>query len=572
MNPCRRAIGFFLPARFDDSVPGAYRTELLVVTLLILAVSSLLNGAIPLAEGKPGALAGVSFTAAYAVVLVLVRFGISASAAGGIMAATAIASSVYSTFVDPIEIYPLLNVLAPTIVVFCAGRKPSRPWFLLSSAVVLGEYSMTLADPRLIPGLPGLLRGGYPVSFIHLFALLAFLYVGMYSLDALIERETGKRERVISNLRRTSSMIAEGLSFRQTLLDAIPMPVFHKSMDGIFTGCNQAYCDFFGREGRDIVGKRADELFGETAAIPIDASDSTLRNTPSDITGYRMGIADGRGETRTIHVVKAVYRDADGILAGIIGVLDDVTDREALLEENRASAAMRARLLAIIGHDLVAPIWGFRQLVKFRLEDGIPDEETRIIFTEAQKSLEAIYSTLDNLLGWVGPSVSDSPLSAGIVQVGPVVRECLDLVSMIASQKGISLGISGTETTVRADDRQFRILVRNLVQNAMKFTPRGGSVSIRAERLRDGLELAFADTGIGMDDATLATALGGDGVRSTFGTEGERGQGLGLPLCRSIMERHGGSLRGESEPGRGTTITCFFPDRSGGASQPFPDG
>jgi len=141
------------------------------------------------------------------------------------------------------------------------------------------------------------------------------------------------------------------------------------------------------------------------------------------------------------------------------------------------------------------------------------------------------------------------------------IDNALTLVRERATRHGITLSseIDPALGTVRADERKLKQILLNLLSNAVKFTPEGGKVRVIARRRGDGLEVAVADTGVGIA-ATDHEAVfqefrqvGNDYIRKAEGT------GLGLALVRKFAELHGGSAAVQSEPGKGSTFTVFLP-------------
>ncbi|SMP67478.1 Histidine kinase-, DNA gyrase B-, and HSP90-like ATPase [Desulfonatronum zhilinae] len=106
------------------------------------------------------------------------------------------------------------------------------------------------------------------------------------------------------------------------------------------------------------------------------------------------------------------------------------------------------------------------------------------------------------------------------------------------------------------DQPMIRTVIRNILLNALKFTPRGGEIVIRAQQTEQHVTMAIQDNGIGMDERVLSSVFALGEAKRRLGTEGESGTGLGLMLCKQFIERHGGLIWIESSLGQGTTV-CF---------------
>jgi len=133
-------------------------------------------------------------------------------------------------------------------------------------------------------------------------------------------------------------------------------------------------------------------------------------------------------------------------------------------------------------------------------------------------------------------------------------------VENIAVKKGIKIDIVQEEKiNMLADLNIFKTVLRNLITNAIKFTNPNGQIRIRAEKQDQNVLIAVTDNGIGMDEKVLAKLWEINTNYTTIGTTGEEGTGFGLKLCRELIERHGGTIRAESVPCKGSTFTLSLP-------------
>jgi signal transduction histidine kinase len=151
------------------------------------------------------------------------------------------------------------------------------------------------------------------------------------------------------------------------------------------------------------------------------------------------------------------------------------------------------------------------------------------------------------------------------LDLGPLTQPIIDIWKPIAGQKQIELvNTIAKGQWVKADAHMLETVVRNLVGNALKFTPRGGRVSLgildpSGAHAQDFLTVVVKDTGVGMDAATVAKLFRIDVHHSTSGTDEEVGSGLGLIICKEMVERNGGTIWAESQTGKGTTLAFTVP-------------
>jgi signal transduction histidine kinase len=110
-----------------------------------------------------------------------------------------------------------------------------------------------------------------------------------------------------------------------------------------------------------------------------------------------------------------------------------------------------------------------------------------------------------------------------------------------------------------ADRNMMLTVIRNILSNAIKFTPVKGEIKIGLEEKPDGIEITITDNGIGMTDSMVNSLFKLDQYRSSTGTLGEKGTGLGLIICKEFVDHHSGQIRVESKEGKGTTVSVFLP-------------
>jgi signal transduction histidine kinase len=188
-----------------------------------------------------------------------------------------------------------------------------------------------------------------------------------------------------------------------------------------------------------------------------------------------------------------------------------------------------------------------------------------LFLTHLHTSAESTQSLLDNLLLWARARGGTLNVKSSQFSLNDVVETVLTGLTSQAEAKDVTLEVSATaEDHVCGDVHLTQTILRNLVANAIKFTPSGGKVSIaaRTDVTSGRFELEVVDTGIGMDEKRLAAVLDPERASTRPGTAGEAGSGLGLTLVRELTARLGGDLRAQSEVDRGTRITVSLPSGS----------
>ena len=220
-------------------------------------------------------------------------------------------------------------------------------------------------------------------------------------------------------------------------------------------------------------------------------------------------------------------------------------------------------LLRIIGHDLRGPVAMFQQvtpLLRAALGAGAPRNAVELV-EELDGTAQHVGALVDNLLDWArlqGGLVSSHPVR---LRAATALQSVVQLYAPVAQHKGVAVEIDNTaEMWVWTDLNLLMSVLRNLLANAIKFTPAGGAVAVTARATANGVRFGVRDTGRGMPAEALALAMGAENAASQPGTAGEPGTGLGLPLCRQFVALLGGELRGEpNETGSGLQFWFELP-------------
>ena len=179
---------------------------------------------------------------------------------------------------------------------------------------------------------------------------------------------------------------------------------------------------------------------------------------------------------------------------------------------------------------------------------------------DMSRAAERVYGLLDNLLEWSRLQLEGTEFDPNPLDLPGSIAESMELFQPLAKDKNIELiGPSAAKIIVFADPHMVTALVRNLLNNAIKFTERGGEIQIMISQQANFAAVDVKDTGVGMDAEKLTKLFALGENTSTPGTNGERGTGLGLHLCRDLVIKNGGELSVSSEEGTGTTFRFTLP-------------
>lgn len=263
-------------------------------------------------------------------------------------------------------------------------------------------------------------------------------------------------------------------------------------------------------------------------------------------------------------------RDKAGNPTRLTGLLLTIDDRkrteEKIIKQNEALKSANAekdKFFSIIAHDLKGPFQGFIGLTELLSVDSsnLAPNEVKDIADSLRISAKNLYELLDNLLKWALIRRGHKVFSPQRIALLPLIQSTIDLYSSKARVKGIAIEPNiPHDYVVLADRESLSTIVRNLISNAVKFTPTKGSITITAKDLPKGMvEISVRDTGIGMDSEMLSKLFSIDQKVSRQGTANEPSTGLGLILCKELVEKHGGSILVDSKTGKGSNFRFSVP-------------
>jgi len=264
-----------------------------------------------------------------------------------------------------------------------------------------------------------------------------------------------------------------------------------------------------------------------------------------------------------------------GVLVGLLALIffvryrekkllsDELKLREATLEKLIDS---KTKLFSIISHDLRGPVGGMQNIIDLMLSayDEMDKEEIYESLELMGKSNKNIHNLLENLLLWANTSNENRfALEIRELELKQFVLESLEYIATTTELKNISLANNvPAHLFVIADSNSLSLIFRNLLSNAAKFTPKGGSITINSKILAEEIEICIADTGMGMNQSKIETLFELGKNKSYPGTENEIGTGLGLILVKEYVELNNGRIEVESEEGKGTKFKLFLPKKS----------
>ncbi len=273
-------------------------------------------------------------------------------------------------------------------------------------------------------------------------------------------------------------------------------------------------------------------------------------DTTDIVNGFKLGAVD--------YITKP-FRGEE-LLSRVKTHLELKFSREALKELN----ATKDKFFSIIAHDLRDPLQ-FLLLSADSLYndyDSFDETKRKDYIHRFHNNSQQLSALLENLLTWARSQSGSIEIKPGEIDIGALAAETIDLLKGNAQQKDIALSsLIGTGIFAFADKDMIRTVLRNLISNAVKFTPRGGEVKVNASTSTKGdrLEISVTDTGVGINEQDITGLFRIDVKKSTRGTDNEKGTGLGLILCKEFVEKNNGTITVTSTPGKGSCFTFTLP-------------
>ena len=238
-------------------------------------------------------------------------------------------------------------------------------------------------------------------------------------------------------------------------------------------------------------------------------------------------------------------------------LLEQIKDKNSELSQLISDKDL---FLQIMAHDLRGPIGSTMRLSEMlceRFADFSP-ERVELMLETIYKSLDATFILLNDLLLWSKAQAGNLPYERAQLSANDICEEMMRLYAQNA--KSIELrSRCEDDLMLYADAYMLKTIIRNLISNAVKFTPDAGRIVLSFERQADGVMISVKDTGVGMSAEVVNSLFDFTKRYTTEGTNGEKGSGLGLQLCYDFVRTHGGKLQVDSKEGEGTRFYFSIP-------------
>ncbi|MDQ2101798.1 PAS domain S-box protein [Azospirillum isscasi] len=373
---------------------------------------------------------------------------------------------------------------------------------------------------------------------------------------------------------RTADALLMAEARTNAIVNAAADAIVTMDGEGIVHSFNPAAEAMFGVPAADMLWNRIDRLIPGIGPLLQDGGLAVYQPggqaRGAGAVREAMAVRGNGGAAFPIELsVSAVETGGRRIFTGIIR---DITGRkriesDLIAAKEAAESADRAKsaFLQIMSHELRTPlnaVIGFAQVIEMRLLGAVEVDRYTDYAGSIRQSGEHLLAIIDDILDLTTIEAGGLSLSEGIVDPSALVGEALNLVAIQAGKRGVPIRIEMEDglPPLSGDALRLRQVLVNLLSNAVKFSRSGESAMIRARRgAAGGLELSVIDTGIGMTAEDIPKALTPFVQVDQSMSRRYEGTGLGLSISKRLVEAHGGALRIDSTPGRGTTVTVDLP-------------
>lgn len=235
---------------------------------------------------------------------------------------------------------------------------------------------------------------------------------------------------------------------------------------------------------------------------------------------------------------------------------------QALMQANEELSTLnreKTRLISIIAHDLNSPLNALKGLLNIFENDLVSEEELKKLVPEVTKDVNYIANLFNNLLVWARSQMEGTVLHPKEINLRAITEETVQVLNSQARKKHIDLQNQiPTSVQAYADEEMIKLVIRNLISNAIKFTPENGKITVRANATDTTVTVAVQDTGKGIPEEHKQKLFNNE-LFTLRGTHNEKGSGLGLILCKDFVEQNGGKIWVETQPGQGSTFLFTLP-------------
>lgn len=376
----------------------------------------------------------------------------------------------------------------------------------------------------------------------------------IFLIDSKVEEDNKK----IEYLKNLNLLKLKESFFLETLIELIPIPIFAVDNDMNYILCTEEYSKIIGKDKKEIIGSK----LGLTDYIVTNEIKEICQKTTIGNIDKKTFLFDlGDNNIRIYDGYFTAFFNDKGDKSGAICVGFDNTDLYNAKKELENLNHTKDDFFSILGHDLRNSVGSMKELLQILYEhDTESENEKEEIIDELYLASKRTFYLLENLLSWSIAQKDGLEYQPQIFDIITLFNNCILNYDIIVKKKNITIVKNYPDSyKIFTDRNMLQTIVRNLINNAIKFTPAKGSIKLSLIDVKSQIKIVIDDSGIGMPENIIQN-LGKVAINKSFyGTEGEKGTGLGLVLCLHLIEKLGGNINFKNKLGNGTVVTVSIP-------------
>lgn len=368
-----------------------------------------------------------------------------------------------------------------------------------------------------------------------------------FVLDFKYENIKAKFQKVIEN----NIKELKQSDFLSKLLDILPIPIFVLNPDNKYLFCNNQYLNIIKKTKEETIGKKYGVVHLPTTE---ELFENCQKAKVGKIEKFKLSLPIDDNNTKEFECFTTSFKYNNDEKTGTIAIGQDVTELFYAKEELIIANETKDKLFSIIGHDLRNFMGGTKELLDILASGEITDyNEVQEIISDASQASNNAYFLLQNLLNWSIAQRQNLSFKPSKYNIALLLRNTINNFEFIASKKNINFTLNAPDFfEITTDVDMLETILRNIINNSIKFTHIGGTISINVSKNKDKKEIIISDNGIGMKPGVVEFLNKKITNTPTYGTNGERGTGLGLALCFELISKMNGEIIIESKEGVGT--------------------
>ena len=338
------------------------------------------------------------------------------------------------------------------------------------------------------------------------------------------------------------------------LYEEAPDAYFSCGVDGIIKRANRSATELLGYRREELVGKPVPDLYADTPNGKAAAEGVFKRFlSGEEIRDQELEARRADGSTVWVSLSVRPIRDKEGRVVASRSMMVNITEQKKLDQ-------LKDDFISLVSHELRSPMTVITGAINTALTEAerLSPEETRQLLKDAAAESESLSNLLANLLELSRVQAQRLVLYSEAIDVKRVIQDAVDKIKRQYSARKFVISLPRRLSPVQADPLRLERILYNLLENAVKYSPPGGEVRVSAKPQEEYLVIGVSDEGIGISPADQEK-LFGPFQRLEKRPSGVRGVGLGLMVCRRLVEAHGGHIWVESEPGHGSTFFFTMP-------------